>query len=371
MDMQKENDSPRLLIVDDDETIRMILCRVMEKQGFVCHQASNGLEALDVLNDHPVDIVLTDVDMPEMGGIELVRLIRAQYTADPIVMTGHIDEFNYEQMIQAGAEDFILKPMAPSEVVLRIRRVLRERLLARGLRETHQELKASYLDTINRLVTAAEYRDENTGSHITRMGTYSAFLAEKLNMDGAWVDRIRYGAAMHDIGKIGIPDNILMKPSRLSGNEFNVIQTHPAIGARILANAQSDVLRLGQQVAIAHHEKWDGTGYPQGLSGERIPLAGRIVCIADVFDALSTKRPYKDPYPPDVIYSLIEDQREKHFDPDLTDLVLGHFEDFLTIRKSSGTDSESGTGELVNWGEIFNWSERDVMSADVSTGRSV
>ncbi len=360
MDTQKKKTPPSLLIVDDEETIRTILRRVMEKQGFTCHLAANGVDALEVLNKHPVDIVLTDVDMPGMGGIELVQLIRAQYSADPMVMTGHIDEFSYEQMIKTGAVDFILKPMAPGEVVLRVRRVLRERRLVRGLKETHQELRDSYLDTINRLVTAAEYRDENTGDHITRMSTYSAFLAEKMNLDGAWVDRIRYGAAMHDIGKIGIPDNILMKPSKLSGRECHVIQTHPAIGARILANSKSNVLRTGQQIAISHHEKWDGTGYPQGISGKRIPLSGRIVCIADVFDALSTKRPYKDPYPPDVIHSIIKDEREKHFDPGLVDIVLDHFDDFMSIRNSKG-------GELASWGESFNWSERDESVGPVST----
>jgi len=355
MTMQKTKNPPGLLIVDDDETIRMILRRVMEKQGFVCHMASHGVEALAMLEKHPVDIVLTDVDMPEMGGLELVKQIRARHNADPIVMTGHIDEFSYEQIIQTGAVDFILKPMAPGEVVLRVQRVLRERLLVKGLKETHRALKDSYLDTINRLVTAAEYRDENTGSHITRMSTYSAFLAEKMNMDGAWVDRIRYGSVMHDIGKIGIPDHILMKPDKLSGTEYQVIRTHPAIGARILANAKSDVLRSGQQIAISHHEKWDGTGYPQGLSGERIPLSGRIVGIADVFDALSTRRPYKDPYPPDVIYGLMQGEREKHFDPDLTDIVLDHFDAFLAIRN----DNCNGGTEMVNSGVAFSWSQRD------------
>lgn len=352
MNDKKSVPPPCLLVVDDEETIQMLLGRVMEKQGFICHLASNGVEALAILDREPVDIVLTDVDMPEMGGVELVRQIRSKYSADAIVMTGHIDAFSYEEMIRTGAVDFILKPMAPSEVLLRVLRVLRERNLAKGLRDTHHALKESYLDTINRLVTAAEYRDENTGDHITRMSTYSVFLAEKLNMDGAWVDRVRYGAAMHDIGKIGIPDNILMKPTKLSGHEFDVIQTHPAIGARILANAKSDVLKTGQQIAISHHEKWDGTGYPQGLSGGRIPLAGRIVCIADVFDALSTRRPYKEPYPPDVIHRIIEDEREKHFDPELADIVLTHFDDFLKIRDSKG-------GELASWGETFNWSDRD------------
>ncbi len=344
---------PVLLIVDDEETIRTILSIAMEKQGYTCHCASNGIEALKVLHEHLVDIVITDVDMPEMGGVELVEKIREyRINSDAIVMTGHIDTVCYEDMIESGAVDFVLKPMALREVVMRVRRVLRERCLLKDLRATHRKLKASYLDTLNRLVTAAEYRDESTGGHITRMSTYSAFLAEKLNMDGAWVDRIRHGSAMHDIGKIGIPDNILMKSTKLSHHEFHVIKNHPAIGARILANAKSEVLRMGQQIAISHHEKWDGTGYPQGVAGEKIPLSGRIVCIADVFDALSTKRPYKDPYPPDVIYTMIEGEREKHFDPELADMVLDNFDDFLEIRNHNG-------GNLAGWGEAFRWSERD------------
>lgn len=352
MNHEKLANPPVLLIVDDEETMRMILSIAMEKQGYICHLASNGVEALKILDKHSVDIVMTDVDMPEMGGVELVRQIQSRYSSDVIVMTGHIDTVCYEDMIRTGAVDFILKPMALQEVVLRVRRVLRERCLVKGLKATHKKLKASYIDTLNRLVTAAEYRDESTGGHITRMSTYSAFLAEKLSMDGAWVDRIRHGAAMHDIGKIGIPDSILMKTEKLSSHEFNVIQTHPAIGARILANAKSEVLRTGQQIAISHHEKWDGSGYPQGISGDRIPLSGRIVCIADVFDALSTRRPYKDPYPPDVIYTMIEAEREKHFDPDLADIVLTHFDDFLEIRNHNG-------GEFANWGGAFQWSERD------------
>ncbi|MCG8473579.1 MAG: response regulator [Desulfobacterales bacterium] len=355
--MKKTSDQscPSLLIVDDEEAIRAILKRAMEKQGFQCLVATNGVEALEILAAESVDVVLTDLDMPEMGGLELVRKIREGFDADPMVMTGHIDEFNYEQIIKTGAVDFILKPMAPGEVVLRVKRVLRERRLFKALSQAHNELKASYLDTINRLVTAAEYRDEETGDHIVRMSTYSEMLAEKRGMDGAWVDRIRYAAAMHDIGKIGIPDHILMKPSKLTPEEFQVIQTHPVIGARILTNSKSEVLRVGQQVAISHHEKWDGTGYPQGLSGERIPLSGRIVGMADVFDALSTRRPYKDPYPPEVIYNIFEKEREKHFDPELTDIFLENFDSFLAVRRSKG-------GELRAKGEAFSWSERDISS---------
>lgn len=352
MEKRVEDPVARLLIVDDEEAIRTILKRAMERKGFQCITAGNGVEALEAMAAHEVDVVITDLDMPQMGGLDLVKRVKQGFGADTMVMTGHIDEFSYEQIIELGAVDFILKPMAPGEVVLRVQRVLRERRLFRDLKRTHSELKLSYLDTINRLVTAAEYRDEDTGDHIVRMGTYSAMLAEKAGVDGAWVDRIKYAAAMHDIGKIGIPDKILMKPSGLSAEEFQVIQTHPTIGARILANSKSEVLRTGQQIAISHHEKWDGTGYPQGLSGDRIPLAGRIVGMADVFDALSTKRPYKDPYPPDVVYDIFEKEREKHFDPELTDLFLDNFESFLSVRQKSG-------GDLCKDGDPFSWSERD------------
>jgi putative two-component system response regulator len=201
------------------------------------------------------------------------------------------------------------------------------------VKSTHQELQESYLDTIHRLVLAAEYKDEDTGDHIVRMSQYSALLAEKLGLPPKEVENIRYAAPMHDIGKIGVPDNILMKPGKLTDEEFDCMKTHTNIGAKILANSKSDILRLAQQIAVSHHEKWNGRGYPQGLAGAKIPVAGRIVGLADVFDALSSKRPYKVPYPLEVVYDIISKEREEHFDPCVVDVFQKNIDEILRIKK--------------------------------------
>jgi len=200
------------------------------------------------------------------------------------------------------------------------------------LKTVFQELQGSYLDTIHRLVLAAEYKDEDTGTHIARMSRFSALLAEKLGLPDKDVQNIRYAAPMHDVGKIGIPDSILMKPGKLTDEEFEIIKTHTTIGAKILANSKSEILQLAEKIAISHHEKWNGKGYPKGLSGDDIPLAGRIVALSDVFDALTSKRPYKDPFPIAKALDIIEKEHGQHFDPDVTDAFLDNVDEFLKIK---------------------------------------
>jgi len=221
------------------------------------------------------------------------------------------------------------------------------------LKSTHQELQASYLDTINRLVLAAEYKDEDTGDHIVRMSRYSARIAEKIGLSPKEVESIRYAAPMHDVGKIGIPDNILMKPGKLTDEEFDFMKTHTTIGATILAGSKADILKLARQTAISHHEKWNGKGYPQRFSGNKIPLVGRIVGIADVFDALTSKRPYKDPYPVEVAVDIIKKERGKHFDPEVADIFLENIDEFIKIKKEVGSDEDVSLADFIR-------SERDL-----------
>lgn len=201
-----------------------------------------------------------------------------------------------------------------------------------GLKSAHQELQEAYLDTIHRLVLAAEYKDEDTGGHIVRMAGYSALIAEKLGLPDKEVKNILYASPMHDVGKIGISDSILTKPGKLTDEEFNIIKTHTTIGGQILANSKAEVLKVAEQIAISHHEKWNGKGYPQGLSGDTIPLAGRIVGLADVFDALTSKRPYKDPFPVKVALDIIKKERGQHFDPDVVDVFFEHIDEILKIK---------------------------------------
>jgi len=223
---------------------------------------------------------------------------------------------------------------------------------ADDLNKTVKELQGAYLDTINRLVLAAEYKDEDTGDHIVRMSRYSAFIAEKLGLPAREVQNIRYAAPMHDVGKIGIPDNILMKPAKLTDEEFDFMKTHTNIGAKILAKSKAEILRLAWQIAISHHEKWNGRGYPQGFSVDKIPIAGRIVGLADVFDALTSKRPYKVPYPIEVAVDIIKKERGEHFDPDVTEVFLENVDELLKIKAEVGSAEDMSLADFI-------WSERD------------
>ncbi len=220
------------------------------------------------------------------------------------------------------------------------------------LRVAHLELQNSFLDTIHRLVLAAEYKDEETGDHIIRMSRYSALIAEKLGLPAKRVKHILYAAPMHDVGKIGIPDTILLKPGKLTQEEFRIMKTHTIIGANILSYSKAEVLKVAEEIAISHHEKWNGEGYPQGLSGDKIPLVGRITSLADVFDALTSRRPYKDPYPVEMAIDIIRKERGRHFDPDMVDLILENMDNILKIKTEvNGTKGESPSNPI--------WSERD------------
>ena len=215
------------------------------------------------------------------------------------------------------------------------------------LQASNRELQSAYHDTIHRLVLAAEYKDEDTGDHIVRMSRYSALIAEELGLPDKEAQDIFYAAPMHDVGKIGIPDNILMKPGKLTDEEFDRMKTHTSIGAKILADSRADILQLAQQIAISHHEKWNGRGYPQSHAGEKIPLAGRIVGLADVFDALTSKRPYKVPYPVEVAVNIIQKERGAHFDPDVADAFLGNIDEFVKIKEEVSSAEDVSLADFV------------------------
>jgi putative two-component system response regulator len=205
------------------------------------------------------------------------------------------------------------------------------------LKASHGELQRAFFDTIHRLVLAAEYKDEDTGDHILRISRYSAFIAEKLGLPAKDVQNILYAAPMHDVGKIGIPESILLKPGKLTEGEFGIVKTHTIIGANILAYSKVELIRIAEHIALSHHERWNGTGYPQGLAGEDIHIAARIASIADVFDALTSKRPYKEPYPIDEALDIIKKERAEHFDPDITDVLLKHMDQMVKIKAEVGS----------------------------------
>lgn len=222
-----------------------------------------------------------------------------------------------------------------------------------NLRTVNRDLQEAYRDTIFRLVLASEYKDKDTGKHISRMSRYSSHLAKKLGLSSQEVERISFAAPMHDVGKIGIPDKIILKNGMLTESEFSVIKTHTTIGAVILENSKSNILQTAQMIALSHHERWNGTGYPCGLAGEKIPLPARIVALSDTFDALTSKRPYKSPYPIDVACEIIRKEREHHFDPEIVDIFINSISDFTQIK------SEIETIEPPESLNTFSPSERD------------
>jgi putative two-component system response regulator len=217
-----------------------------------------------------------------------------------------------------------------------------------SLRAAHQKLLSAYLDTLYRLALAAEYRDQEFGGHILRISSYSALIAEKLGWAAEEVHKLRLASPMHDVGKIGIPDNILLKPGILTSGEFELMKTHTTIGAAILEGAESEIMRIGREIALTHHERWDGTGYPEGLQGESIPLRGRIVGLADVWDAYTSKRHYKSGSSTEKALELIRRERGRHFDPDMVDIFVANIDEVVRIKR----ESERGCTEAR---DIFSW----------------
>ncbi len=357
-----------VLVVDDEAPITEMIYQALTKAGYECHTAENAEKALGIMGNTPIDVVITDIRMPGMSGVELLEKVKADYDSDVMVMTGFTENYNYESIVTAGASDFIQKPISFRELMIRLKRVLRMRYLLverdkinRRLEEsiaevedTLRELDYAYQDTINRLVSAAEYRDEETGDHIVRMSRYCTLIAHKLGLSDEMVKLIRYASPMHDIGKIGIPDNILLKPGRLTDEEFETIKTHTTIGAKILANSKAEVLKVAHEIALNHHEKWNGKGYPRGMEKDKTPVSGRIVGIADTFDALTSKRPYKDPYPLEVALEIIRSERETSFDPEVVDVFLDSIDDIKRIKNEVNENPQVSR-------ENFEWSERDRM----------
>lgn len=363
-----------VLVVDDDPTITEMIEAALIRSGYTCMTAENADEALKLMAKNPVEVVITDIRMPGMSGVDLLKIIKAEYDAEVMVMTGFAEEYDYESVLMAGAGDFIQKPVSFRELTIRLKRVLGMRYLliereqnsrrlqanleqlekySDELKNAHHELRYAYLDTINRLVAATEYRDEETGNHIVRISRYCTLIAEKLGLPAETVELIQYASPMHDIGKIGIPDHILLKPDPLTPAEFETVKTHTTIGASILEHSRAPVLKLSREIALTHHEKYNGHGYPRGLSGDNIPISGRILAISDTFDALTSNRPYKQPYPIEVAVDIIKSERKKHFDPQITDIFIDNIEAIVKIKEDVGSTKNASLADFI-------WSGRDI-----------
>lgn len=355
----------QVIIVDDEPHNISLLRGFLRNMDVNVTGAVDAASALDIVN-RSTDLVLADVMMPSIDGFEMVRRIRANPETEsvPIIMVTTLDaKEDRLKAVEAGANDFITKPVDALELEVKVRSMLRIRAQQReiesfeaelsalvnertaALRHTLRKLDKAYADTVHHLCAAAEYKDDDTGEHIKRMSHYCALLAGKMGLDAEQVKLILRSSPMHDIGKIGIPDSILFKPGPLDPSEWRIMQTHTTIGAEILGTTDSDYLNMGSIIALSHHEKWDGSGYPSGLSGEDIPLPGRICAVADVFDALMSKRPYKEAFPLDRTLDIMVDGRGRHFDPEVLDLFLESIDEVMAIREGSltGKDIETPT----------------------------
>ena len=341
--MDRDVTSARILVVDDEPVNTLLLSRILAAAGFerveACNEPEEALAAF--LNarggDAPFDLVCTDLHMPRMTGADLIERLRGSAVEDEflplLVITADLTPEAEQDCLARGASDFVTKPFKPAQLRLRVANLLRTRLLQRQLRQHNAdleaavrartaELEAARQDVLERLAAAAEYRDFTTGQHTYRVGQLAAMLAEEVGCDAATVELIRRAAPLHDVGKIAIPDHILLKPGPLTAREFAQMQDHVDAGSRLLSRGRSELLAMAETIARTHHERWDGSGYPLGLAGDDIPLPGQVVAVADVFDTLVSERPYKRAWPVAQAVDEVRRQRERWFSPTLVDAFL-------------------------------------------------
>lgn len=318
----------KILIVDDEPLNLKVLKQVLQ-DNYRLSFAKNGMDALELVKKEKPGLILLDVMMPGMTGFEVCRQLKSDpetNTIPVIFVTALAEEADESEGFAVGGVDYINKPISPALVRARVKT---------HLSLVHiDELKRTHLELIQRLGRAAEFKDNETGMHVMRMSHVSGRLALQMGMDAHFSEQLIHAAPMHDIGKIGIPDYVLLKPGKLDEEELALMRKHPEMGAKILDNSTSPLIKLAHSVALYHHEKWDGSGYPFGLKGEAIPIEARIVAVADVFDALLNKRPYKEAWPVEKAVAEIETNRGKHFDPAIVDAMLQCLPDLLEINNN-------------------------------------
>jgi putative two-component system response regulator len=331
-------ENARVLVVDDQlPNVRLLERHLQQAHCTQVKTTTNPLCVVDLVSAFGPDLILLDLMMPELDGFGVMEQLRGVVPSDAylpiLILTADISAENKRRALAAGARDFLTKPFDATEALLRMQNLLEPRSLHRQLKDqNHQleervaqrtaQLQESQFEVLQRLARAAEYRDDDTGQHTNRVGGFAAELARRMGMDSTQVDLIHAAAPLHDVGKIGISDSILLKPGRLTPEEFATMKAHASIGANLLSGGQSELVKLAEIIAGTHHERWDGSGYPQGLRGEEIPLCGRIVALADVFDALSNERPYKPAWPLSEVVAEIRGQSGRQFDPQLVSIFL-------------------------------------------------
>jgi len=351
-----------LLIVDDEPALRRWERRVLEAQHYECAEAADVPQARAALAVTEFALALLDVNLPGATGIELLAEIRSEHPDTAVLMiTGKDDLSLATTAIELGAYGYLVKPVRTGELLINVTNALHRRrreieLLRRVERlESNREQAEAELrgaltpnagpadlvkllesDTVNRLVRLAEFRDSHTGQHLVRMGRYCEVIGLELGLDDAWCAQLRLTSELHDVGKVAIPDRILLKPGRLTDAERQVMKTHTEIGHRILSDSDSELLRSAATTALTHHERWDGAGYPRGMADSEIPIEGRIAAVADVFDALTSDRVYRPAFPVGMAMEMMESERARHFDPAMLDALHGAFERIESVRRAYG-----------------------------------
>jgi putative two-component system response regulator len=359
----------KIMIVDDESYNILVVRKYLQDNGYKnCVATSDSSAAMELIRRHRPDVVLLDVMMPGVSGLEILQAMRAEPETEHLpvlILTAATDSETKQNALDLGATDFLPKPVDPNELVPRVRNVLvakayQDRLadqaeyLDQQIRRRTAELAASRHEVVHCLARAAEFRDDTTGLHVVRVGKFAGIIARELGFRESHVELLELAAQLHDVGKIGIPDSILKCPGKLDPEQFDLMKTHCAIAKSILrplsdeewmkakahAGLGGDLLRvrsspllmMAARIAQTHHEWWDGTGYPLGLAGEDIPIEGRMTAVADVFDALSTARPYKPPIPREECYAMMSEQRGTHFDPRVLDAFFARANEVVQVQ---------------------------------------
>ncbi|MGQ9896426.1 MAG: HD domain-containing phosphohydrolase [Acidobacteriota bacterium] len=338
----------RILVVDDFELNIKLLENLLVEAGYRrVFSTTDSRQVAQLYRELSPDLVILDLHMPHRNGFQVMedlREIEHNSYIPVLVLTGLPDHATRLRALEAGARDFLSKPFEHIEALTRIRNMLEVRLLHNEVREQNrileekvhhrtQELRETQLEIVRRLGRAAEYRDNVTGLHVIRMSHYCAELARAIGWDDEACEMLLHASPMHDIGKIGIPDRILLKEGKLTPEEWEVMKSHATIGAELLSGSNSPLMQMAMEIALSHHEKWDGSGYPNGLKGEEIPIVGRIVALCDVFDALTTERPYKQAWLVEEVIAEIDRQSGRHFDPKLVETFKSILPKILQIRE--------------------------------------
>lgn len=339
----------KILIVDDNASNVMLLSKLLENRGYTnVHGVTDPREVEALYAQERHDLILLDIRMPYLDGYQILEKLREMCEGDDyppvMILTAQTDQETRYKALEAGAQDFLNKPFDQIEAMTRIRNLIEIRLLHKQVREQNaildrkvkertKELEETRLEVVRRLGAAAEYKDNETGMHVIRMSKTCQLLGQAIGMDEAVCQNLLNASPMHDIGKIGIPDRILLKPGKLDAQEWEIMKTHTDIGAEILGTHTSELMEMARVIAVTHHEKWDGSGYPRGLKGGDIPIVGRIAAVADVFDALISERPYKEAWPVERALELLRRESGAHFDPQLTEKFMDVLPEVLEIKE--------------------------------------